>query len=74
MIRGMVTLEVVAVGAAEEFLSSNLTMEVGVRAHTMAVAACNGIPSNLVNTLLLLSPCLIRVTVRCSSRCNSNKT
>ena len=74
MILGMVTLEVVAVGAEEECLSSNLIMEVGVRAHTMVVAACNGIPSNMVNTLLLLSPCLIRVTVRCSSLCNSNKT
>ena len=74
MILGMVTLEVVAVGAAEECLSSNLTIKVGVRAHTMVVAACNGIPSSLVNTLLLLSPCLIRVTVRCSNQCNSNRT
>ena len=74
MILGMVTLEVVAVGAAEECLSSNLTIKVGVRAHTMVVAACNGIRSSLVNTLLLLSPCLIRVTVRCSNQCNSNRT
>lgn len=73
MILGMVTLEVVGVGAAEEYLSSNLIIKVGVRAHTMVVAACNGIPSNLVNTLLL-SPCLIKVTVSCSSQCNSNKT
>lgn len=73
MIRGMVTLEAVAVGVVEDFLSSNLTIQVGVRPHTMVMAACNGIPSNLVHTLLL-SRCLIRATVRFSSLCNSNKT
>jgi len=74
----MVTSEVAAVGAAEGFHSSNLTMEVGleVRAHTM-VATCNGIPSNLVNSpllILLLSPCLIRATVNCSRLSNNSKT
>ena len=73
MIRGMVILEVEDVGAAEACPSTNPTMEVGVRGHTMVVK-CNGIPSNLVNTLLLLlSQCLIRGTVRCSL-CHSHKT
>ena len=73
----MVTSEVAAVGVAEGFLSSNLTMEVAVevRAHTM-VSTCNGIPSNLVNSphLILLNPCLIRAMVNCCRQCNNSKT